>query len=308
MSGGLIALLDDVAALARAAAASADDVAAGAAKTSAKAAGVVIDDAAVAPQFVQGVQPARELPIIGRIATGSIINKLLIILPLALLLSQFVPWLLTPLLMIGGTYLCYEGAEKVWEMVRGEHHEAVEATAGDPRDAERRLVRSAVLTDFILSTEIMVISLSDVIDRPLMDRTLILIVVALAMTAGVYGVVGLIVKMDDVGLALSRRGGPLAGAGRLLVAGMPRLLTAIGFVGTFAMLWVGGHIMVTGVDALGWHGPHHLIAVAAEALHPIALAGPALAWLAETLCSLVVGLAWGLVVFGAVRALARLRR
>lgn len=304
MSGGLIALLDDVAALARAAAASADDVAAGAAKTSAKAAGVVVDDAAVTPQYVRGVQPARELPIIGKIATGSVINKLLIILPLALLLSQFAPWLLTPLLMLGGTYLSFEGAEKVWEMIKREPVADDNGPAGDsPADAEKKLVRSAVVTDFILSTEIMVISLNEVIGQPLLSRTLILIVVAIAMTAGVYGVVALIVKMDDVGLALGKRRGAVARLGGLLVTGMPKLLTAISVVGTFAMLWVGGHIMITGVDALGLHGPHHLVGVAAEAVHGIALVGPLLAWFVETACSLLVGLVWGMLVFAVIHHL-----
>lgn len=304
MSGGLIALLDDVAALARAAAASMDDVAAGAARTSVKAAGVVIDDAAVTPQYVSGVQPARELPMIGKIALGSIINKLIVILPIVLLLSQFFPVILTPLLMLGGTYLCFEGAEKVWEMFRGSNEETKDHTAAsDPKEAEKTLVRSAILTDFILSAEIMVISLNEVINQPLLTRTLILVVVALAMTAGVYGVVSLIVKMDDFGLHLQRKKGSLENLGRLLVKGMPKLLTAISVIGTFAMLWVGGHIMINGVYALGWHAPHDILEAVDAFFHVIPGVGGVLAWIADTAVSLVVGVLWGAVIVAIMHVL-----
>src|SRR3712207_4709117 len=205
MSAGLAALLDDVAALARVAAASVDDVAAGAGRASMKAAGVIVDDAAVTPRYVQGFEPERELPMIRRIATGSLRNKLLFILPAALLLSELVPWLLTPLLMIGATYLCYEGAEKIWEAVGPHHHGEEEApTGGQGPEREEELVRGAIRTDFILSAEIMVISLNEVAEEPFVSRTLILIAVALAITAVVYGAVALIVKMDDVGLRIAR--------------------------------------------------------------------------------------------------------
>ena len=217
MSAGLAALLDDVAALARAAAASVDDVAAGAGRASTKAAGVIVDDAAVTPRYVQGFEPERELPMIKRIAVGSLRNKLLLILPAALLLSELLPWLLTPILMIGGTYLCYEGAEKLWEAVGPQHAPSEETAAEADEDA---LVASAIRTDFILSAEIMVISLNEVADEPLVSRTLILVFVALAITAGVYGAVGLIVKMDDAGLRLAQtREGAAAALGRGLVRG-----------------------------------------------------------------------------------------
>jgi uncharacterized protein len=218
MSAGLAALLDDVAAIARAAAASVDDVTAGASRASVKAAGVIVDDAAVTPRYVQGFRPERELPTIKRIAVGSLRNKILLILPAALLLSELLPWLLTPILMIGGTYLCYEGAEKLWEMIspHSAHAEAPVAARGP--EHEDALVGSAIRTDFILSAEIMVISLNEVTHEPFLSRAVILVFVALAITALVYGAVALIVKMDDVGLRLAQtREGPPASFGRGLV-------------------------------------------------------------------------------------------
>ena len=247
MSGGLVALFDDVAVLARAAAASVDDIGAAAARASAKAAGVVVDDAAVTPQYVRGLAAERELPIIRRIAIGSLRNKLLIILPAVLLLSQFVPALLTPILMLGGAYLCYEGAEKVWVAFGGHHdaHDPGEAALPD----EDAVVSGAVRTDFILSAEIMVISLNELVDQPFLSRAVILTVVAFGITILVYGFVGLIVKMDDVGLRLAEL--PAKGVARLgrgLVKAMPRLLAVLTVVGTAAMLWVGGHILLVGTD------------------------------------------------------------
>jgi predicted DNA repair protein MutK len=246
-----VALLDDVAVLARAAAASVDDIGAAAGRASMKAAGVVVDDTAVTPQYVQGLSAQREVPIIRRIALGSLRNKLLIILPAILLLSEFLDFLLTPLLMCGGAYLCYEGAEKVWGRLRGHGPSAQEAT--EPPD-ENTIVSGAVRTDFILSAEIMVISLNEVARESFLSRATILIVVALAITVLVYGVVALIVKMDDVGLNLAQRpGARVASFGRGLVKGMPKLLTALTVVGTAAMLWVGGHILLVGTHDLGWH-------------------------------------------------------
>lgn len=207
MAGGLVALLDDVAVLARAAAASIDDVGAAAAKAGAKAAGVVVDDAAVTPQYVRSLAAERELPIIKRIALGSLRNKYFIILPAVLLLSQFVPWLLTPILMLGGAYLCYEGAEKVWAKIA--HHDADGAGEEEVQD-ETTLVSGAVRTDLILSAEIMVITLNEVIDEPFWSRLAILAIVAVVITVLVYGVVALIVKMDDAGLRLSQRSGAVA--------------------------------------------------------------------------------------------------
>jgi uncharacterized protein len=312
MSGGLVALLDDVAALARVAAASVDDIGLAAGRASAKAAGVVVDDAAVTPQYVQGLAAERELPIIRRIAVGSLRNKFLVILPAALVLSQFLPWLLTPILMLGGAYLCYEGAHKVWEKLGGGH-----GTHGEHSDADRPalvdedvVVSGAVRTDFILSAEIMVIALNEVSDQPLVARAIILAVVALGITALVYGVVGLIVKMDDLGLRLAQR--PSAGvarAGRALVRAMPRLLAVISVVGTAAMLWVGGHILLVGTDELGWHGPYDLVHHLEEAAHSAAGAlGGFVAWLAQTLASAAVGLAVGAVVVPAVALASQARR
>lgn len=300
MSGGLAALLDDIAALARAAAASTDDIAAATGKAGAKAAGVVIDDAAVTPQYVTGIEPKRELPMIWRIAKGSLVNKIVIILPIALLLSQFLPWLLTPILMLGGSYLCFEGMEKVWEKISHalsdeteEEKAAREAAVVDrePTD-EDSLVKSAIFTDLILSAEIMVISLNEVADETLVRRAVILIIVALAITALVYGVVGLLVKMDDIGLAMAKNNDGAGGKlGMGLVKAMPVVLTVIGIVGTFAMLWVGGHIILVGVDELGWHAPYELV-------HHLEMMVPAgfLAWLVNTICSLILGAIWGAIL------------
>lgn len=289
---GLVALFDDVAVLARAAAASVDDIGAAAARASAKAAGVVVDDTAVTPQYVRGLAAQRELPIIKRIAVGSLRNKLLIILPAILLLSQFLPVLLTPILMLGGVYLCYEGAHKVWAKLSGHHAHAAEE--GKPLD-EDTVVAGAVRTDFILSAEIMVISLNEVTDEPFVSRAVTLIIVAIAITLLVYGVVGLIVKMDDVGLRLaegSNKG--LARLGRGLVLGMPRLLTALTVVGTAAMLWVGGHILLVGTDELGLHVLYDTVHHWEEAAHAAAGAfGAVLAWLVNTLASAVIGLVVG---------------
>lgn len=305
MAGGLVALLDDIATLAKAAAASLDDVAAAAGKASAKAAGVVVDDAAVTPKFVEGVTPARELPIIRKIATGSLVNKLVFILPLLLLLSQFAPWLLTPLLILGGTYLCFEGAEKVLEKFTGHGHAtAAEVEAKD----ERTVVRGAIVTDFILSFEIMVIALNEVADKSLGMRAAILIVVAVFITVAVYGVVGVIVKMDDIGLALTTR--PRPGAQRLghaLVSAMPRVLTAISVIGTAAMLWVGGHLVVANLAKVGVPWFADVAHAAAHAAGHLPLGGLA-AWLADTLVSLVFGLAWGGIFAGLAHLLPQRKK
>jgi predicted DNA repair protein MutK len=296
MSAGLAALLDDVAVLARAAAASVDDVAAGAGKASTKAAGVIVDDAAVTPRYVQGFEPSRELPMIKRIAVGSLRNKLLFILPAALLLSELLPWLLTPILMIGGVYLCYEGAEKLWEMVGPGHH-AEESDAGEPPD-EDVLVGGAIRTDFILSAEIMVISLNEVADEPLVSRALILVAVAILITVGVYGVVGLIVKMDDVGLKLAQTGkGAVAGFGRGLVRGMPVVLSVLSKVGIAAMLWVGGHILLVGLDELGLSAPYDAVHHLEEGVHDaLGSVGGVGAWLTNTAASALLGVIVGAIV------------
>ena len=306
MSGGLFALLDDVATLARLAATSIDDVGAAAGRASVKAAGVVVDDTAVTPQYVHGVAAERELPIIRKIAVGSLRNKLFLILPAILLLSQFLPWLLTPLLMLGGAYLCYEGAEKIWERIGPGHHDthaAVEDLAVESgADAERHMVRGAIRTDFILSAEIMVIALNEVATEPFLSRAAILVVVAFGITALVYGVVGLIVKMDDVGLRLSQRASKLSrGVGSGLVHAMPRLLAVLSTVGIAAMLWVGGHILLLGVYDLGWHAPYDALDQLEELVHDaVPAVGGFLAWVVNTLASALVGVAVGAVVVAAM--------
>ena len=294
MAGGLVALLDDVAVLARAAAASVDDIGAAAARASLKATGVVVDDTAVTPQYVHGLAAEREVPIIRRIATGSLRNKLLIILPAILVLSQFLPWALTPLLMLGGAYLCYEGAEKVWGRIRGHEH-GHGATVEDALPDEDTIVSGAVRTDFILSAEIMVISLNEVADESFASRAAILVVVALAITVLVYGVVALIVKMDDVGLRLAERPGRgTAKLGLALVKGMPKLLTALTVIGTAAMLWVGGHILLVGMHDLGfdplYDAVHHLEDAAKEATGAL---GGVVKWLVDTVAGALLGLAVG---------------
>ncbi|MBO0899839.1 DUF808 domain-containing protein [Cellulomonas sp. zg-ZUI222] len=298
MAGGLAALLDDIAALAKLAAASVDDVSAAAGRASAKAAGVVIDDTAVTPRYVQGVTANRELPMIWKIAKGSLRNKLLFILPAALLLSQFLPWLLTPILMVGGTYLAFEGTEKLWEAVSGKHHEKPQVTAPEQGpEAESRMVGGAIRTDFILSAEIMVIALNEVADEGLLSRAIILVVVALAITAVVYGVVALIVKMDDIGLRLAQtRNGASAALGRGLVTAMPKVLAVLSTVGIAAMLWVGGHILLVGIDELGWHGLYDVVHHLEEAVHGVAGVGGFLAWLVNTAASALLGLVVGAVV------------
>jgi predicted DNA repair protein MutK len=307
VSGGLFGLLDDVAALAKLAAASVDDVGVAAGHATGKAAGVVIDDTAVTPQYVQGIAAERELPIIRRIAVGSLRNKILFILPVALVLSQFLPWLLTPILMLGGTYLCYEGAEKVLGMVlgRGAH-----GSHGGSRgqvlgsDAEKKMVTGAIRTDFILSAEIMVIALNEVAEQSFLPRLIILVIVALVITAAVYGVVAGIVKMDDVGLNLAQRSSAVVvKIGRGLVAGMPKLLSALTIVGTAAMVWVGGHILLVGVDELGWHAPYGIVHHLEHYGEDVAGVGAVLAWLINTAASAAVGLVVGLVVVGVVHVL-----
>ncbi len=298
MSAGLAALLDDVAVLARAAAASVDDVAAGAGRASVKAAGVIVDDAAVTPRYVQGFRPERELPMIRRIATGSLRNKLLFILPAALLLSELLPWLLTPILMVGGAYLCYEGAEKLWEKISPHHQRAETPVSAQGPEHEEQLVGGAIRTDFILSAEIMVISLNEVTDEPFISRALILVVVALAITAVVYGAVALIVKMDDLGLRLAQeRSGGAASFGRALVRAMPVVLSVLATVGIAAMLWVGGHILLVGLDELGlsilYDAVHDL---EQDVEHALGAVGGVGAWLTNTAASAALGLAVGAIV------------
>lgn len=296
MAGGLAALLDDVAALARLAAASADDVAAASAKAGAKAMGVVIDDAAVTPQYVQGIKPQRELPIIWRITKGSLRNKLIVILPVLLLLSAFAPWALTPILMLGGLYLSFEGAEKIWELVSGKPTKEPAAAKG--ADAEDKIVSSAVRTDLILSAEIMVISMNSFATDSLLQRAVVLIVVAIGITALVYGAVGILVKMDDVGVAMSTEDNSELqqkfGAG--LVQAMPKVMDVISYVGMVAMLWVGGHILLVGTHDLGLAQPYGFVHHLEGAVAGIAGVGAILGWLINTAFSFVFGLIIGGII------------
>ena len=308
MSGGFFALLDDIVAMAKLAAASIDDVGLAAGKASAKAAGVVIDDTAVTPRYVHGFSPERELPVIKKIAIGSLRNKLLFILPVSLVLSQFLPWLLTPILMVGGAYLCYEGAEKVWEKFGGHGHHEPEPVVGGPD--EKAMVAGAIRTDLILSAEIMVIALNEVAAEPLLSRTVTLIIVALAMTVVVYGVVAVIVKMDDVGLHLaSEHTGAVAGLGRGLVAAMPKVLATLSNVGIVAMLWVGGHILLVGMNDLGWHPLYELVHHGEEAVaHAVpGFLGATLAWLLNTTASAILGLIAGAIVLAVMQLVHRVR-
>ncbi|NBC35768.1 DUF808 family protein [Novosphingobium sp. FSY-8] len=299
MSSGLVALFDDVAVIARMAAASLDDIGSGVATAGTKAAGVVIDDAAVTPAYVNAFTPDRELPVIARIARGSLFNKLVILLPLALALSAFLPWAITPLLMLGGLFLCYEGAEKIMEKLGGEQHgDTLDDPITDLAAFEAERVSGAVRTDLILSAEIMAIALADVAARPLVERAVVLAIVAVAITVLVYGAVALIVKADDIGLHLAKgRSAVMRAFGRGLVLGTPKVLTVLAGVGTAAMLWVGGGILLHGADVLGWHAPYgfaHHLSDAAAALVP-ALAG-FVGWLTGAVVAGIAGLAVGVAV------------
>ncbi|WP_277981682.1 DUF808 domain-containing protein [Sphingomonas phyllosphaerae] len=300
MPSGLVALLDDVAGLTRLAAASLDDVGAAAAKAGTKAAGVVVDDTAVTPRYVTGLSPQRELPIIGKIALGSLRNKIVFLLPIAIGLSAWAPWAITPLLMLGGAYLCFEGAEKVIEALTGQHHDDDADAATDPAELERQKVSGAIRTDFILSAEIMAIALGEVSDTPLLTQAITLAVVAVAITAGVYGVVALIVKADDVGLHLAESSSsPLRAIGRGLVKGVPVLMRWLAVIGTAAMLWVGGGILLHGAETLGWRAPQHLVHHLAERVeHGAPAFGAVLGWLLTATLSGVVGLAVGGAIAG----------
>ena len=309
MASGLVGLLDDVAALAKLAAASIDDVGAAAGRASAKAAGVVVDDAAVTPGYVRGLASERELPIIKRIAFGSLRNKLLIILPIAIILSEVAPILVEVILMAGGAYLSYEGAHKIVGAVRGDDHDHDVPVAMLPVEAEKSTIAGAIRTDFILSAEIMVISLKEVLEEPFVTRAVILVVVAFLITAAVYGVVALIVKMDDVGLTLTNRDSRGSKqTGIFLVRSMPVLLRWLSRIGIAAMLWVGGHILLVGADELGWHGPYAIVHDLEKVVHNIGALGGVLEWLVNTVASAIVGLAVGLVVNAVVSKLPKRER
>ncbi|MGK7866704.1 DUF808 domain-containing protein [Falsiroseomonas sp. E2-1-a20] len=298
MSVGLIALLDDIAALAKVAAASLDDIGAQAMKAGAKAAGVVIDDAAVTPRYVVGFAAARELPIVGRIAWGSLKNKLIFLLPGALALSLLAPWAITPLLMLGGAYLCFEGAEKVIEAILPHHGMTISQSPGlaeGDRTLEDQKVASAIQTDFILSAEIMAITLATVPEATFFGQAAVLAVVGIGITIVVYGAVALIVKADDAGIALAQTSSaPVRALGRGIVLGMPYLLQGLAIVGTAAMVWVGGGIILHGLEEYGITGPAHALHVASDAA---AAAMPAIGglagWFVTALGSGILGLILG---------------
>ncbi|MET1753919.1 DUF808 domain-containing protein [Novosphingobium sp. RD2P27] len=299
MPSGLVALLDDVSVIARAAAASVDDVAAGVAKAGSKAAGVVIDDAAVTPSYVTNFTPDRELPVIWQIARGSLFNKLVILLPVALLLSEFLPGAITPLLMLGGLFLAFEGAEKVMEKLGGaKHGKTLEEPITDVVAFEKTRISGAVRTDLILSAEIMAISLAEVAGDGLVVRAVILAAVGVVITVLVYGAVGLIVKMDDIGLHYAKHRSPsVQRTGRMLVHAMPYLLTVLSTVGTVAMLWVGGGIILHGLEELGVAGPAHFAHDAQHAAaHATGALGGVMGWLTYAVVSAIVGLVLGGVI------------
>ncbi|MEH2592507.1 DUF808 domain-containing protein [Bradyrhizobium sp. AZCC 1721] len=301
MSIGLIGLLDDVAGIAKVAAASLDDVASQAARAGAKAAGVVIDDTAVTPGYVIGFSPARELPMVGKIAAGSLRNKLLVLLPAALLLSYFVPWTITPLLMLGGAYLCYEGVEKVLEAIMphsAHQHEAQLGTVAlNAQSVEDEKVASAIKTDFILSAEIMAITLAALPAGSIWKQALVLALVGIGITVAVYGVVALIVKADDVGVGLARsdRASAVGRAlGRGIVRSMPVLLKLLSVIGTAAMIWVGGGIILHGLEVYGPPAIEHAVKAAAEAAaHAVPPVAAILEWVVEAAISGVIGLLIG---------------
>ena len=310
MPSGLIALLDDVATIAKLAAASLDDVAAATAKAGAKAVGVVIDDTAVTPRYVVGLAPQRELPIIGKIALGSLRNKLLILLPVAMLLTAFAAWLVTPLLMLGGAYLAFEATEKIIESILHDHNhqeELVDAMA-DPADLEAMQVKGAIRTDFILSAEIMAIALASLGKMSLAMTAAALVAVSLAITAGVYGVVAIIVKLDDIGLHMAERQNKAARAfGDGLVHVVPKLLTALSGIGTAAMLWVGGGIIVHGLEEMHIATiiPHTLHDWAVAVGHRVGALGPLVEWLVTALGGAVAGLVVGGAIVVVVRRLTK---
>lgn len=279
-----------------------DDILAATLKASAKTAGVVIDDAAVTPQYVQGVTPARELPIVMKIALGSIVNKFIIIIPIALLLTAFAPWVLPWLLIIGGTYLCYEGAEKVSEWFAKEPH-GHRHVVGEPKN-EKSLVFGAVRTDLILSTEIMLISLANIDgDTSNIWRTLaILAAIALLMTVIVYGAVALLVKTDDLGLKMMTTGNPrgVRRVGIRIVRAMPAVFRVISVIGTVAMLWVGGHLLIANASEVGFHFPYDVLHAIEHGLHDF---GAVVVWVADTAVSAIVGLGWGFLTILVVNAI-----
>ncbi|TFL18574.1 DUF808 domain-containing protein [Jannaschia formosa] len=309
---GLLALLDDVAAIAKVASASVDDVIGQATKAGAKAAGAVIDDAAVTPKYVHGFAAARELPIVFKIARASIFNKLVILLPVALLLASFAPWLIPPLLILGGLYLCFEGAEKLHHWLSPKHDDSlaqIKDPAHTPLDAahlEEKRVKGAVKTDFILSAEIMTIALAATdADASIWFKAAVLAVIAVVITVAVYGAVALIVKADDVGLHLAQEGRTAFGRrlGAAVVKGMPGFMKVLTVVGTAAMLWVGGNIVVHALHEMGWHLPYDLIHGAAVGLGQ---GNGVIEWIVTAVLDGIVGIALGYALIPVVEKVSAL--
>jgi uncharacterized protein len=310
MPSGLVALLDDIVAITKIAASSLDDVAAAAGKAGSKAMGVVVDDAAVTPRYVTDFHPDRELPIIAKIAKGSLFNKIVILLPVAVLLSAFAPWAITPLLMLGGAYLCFEGAEKVLALRHRDRGKKISPSPDAPTDTEATKIKGAIRTDFILSAEIMAIALESVSELTLPLQAAALALVGVAITLAVYGTVALVVKMDDVGLALTRGTVPAMRAiGRMLVRGMPAVMSTLSFVGTAAMLWVGGQIFVHGLDVLRLPEPAHTIhAIADAAGKASGVFGTSANWLVGATLAGVFGLLLGLAIATVIESIPSRKR
>ncbi len=293
MPSGLLALLDDIGALVKVSAASLDDVPTQVAKTTGKVSGIVIDDTAVTPKYVVGLDPKRELAIIFQIAKKSLLNKIVFLSPAALLLGFFAPWAIQPILMLGGAYLCFEGYEKVHSMFS--KHEEAHADQPEPvkvitpEELEKERIASAVRTDIILSAEIMAIAYSQVADQPLVTQIVVLLAVAVFITAAVYGFVGLIVKADDFGvhLAQENHSPQVRRLGRGIVKFMPHFLKILGYVGTAAMLWVGFEIITHGIPFL-----HHLV----ENLEHSLASVPFLAWLIKAIACGIGGLVLGFII------------
>ena len=305
MSSSLLILLDDIATVL-------DDVAVMSKVAAKKTAGVLGDDLALNAQQVSGIRAERELPVVWAVAKGSFRNKLILV-PSALAISAVASWAITPLLMAGGAFLCFEGAEKILHPLlhreeEAAHHAALTQAVADERvdmlafEAEK--IKGAVRTDFILSAEIVVITLGTVALAPLSQQVAVLSTVALAMTVGVYGLVAAIVKMDDAGLHLSgSRNGVARGVGQGVLATAPRMMKALSVVGTAAMFLVGGSILLHGMP--GAHDAVHALEHAAEA---VPVVGGVLAVLAPMLLDAVVGVLAGVAVVAGVGLVARVLR
>ncbi|MGD9786310.1 MAG: DUF808 domain-containing protein, partial [Hyphomicrobiaceae bacterium] len=259
----------------------------------------VIDDSAVTPKYVVGLPAAREIPIVAKIARGSLFNKLVILLPAALALNAFAPWLLTPLLMLGGAYLCFEGAEKVWHALHPEPMHAATPQTLDAAHLEKQRVAGAIKTDFILSAEIMTIALASIDAASGFVKTgIVLALVAVAITVAVYGSVALLVKADDFGLKLSQTGHFAAtrAFGRGIVKWMPTVMSVISTIGTAAMLWVGGSIIVHGLEQMGYPWLGHVIHEAAALTERVPAIGDVVGWLTQATLHGIFGLALGLLL------------